>query len=98
MDVGAPFVAHREAAEAGEPSQCALYHPPVPPQALGAFDATPGDAGDDAALAAFPAAAAVVVGLVGVQLARAMPGATALARPDRRYSVQRRGEHAAVVP
>lgn len=97
VDVGAALVAHREAAEAGEPGQGALHHPPVPAQALAALDPASGDAGRDAPRTALPAAAAVVVGLVGVQLARPAPRTAPRARPDRRDRVECRGEHAAVV-
>jgi hypothetical protein len=60
-------------AEAGEPSERALRHPAVPAEALGAVDPAPGNARDDAPLAAGAAAARVVVAFVGVQLARAPP-------------------------
>jgi hypothetical protein len=60
IDVGAPLLAHGQAAEAAEPRQGAFHHPAVPSQALAALDATPGDAGRDAALAARPADAPVV--------------------------------------
>jgi hypothetical protein len=45
-------------------------------KAFGVLDAAPGDAGRDVL---FAAAAAMITGLVGVQLARATPRAAALA-------------------
>ena len=97
MDVGAPLVADREAAEAVEPGQRALDHPAVPAQPLAGVDAPSGDAGRDGAGAALPAAAAVIVGLVGVELVGA------LARPaspvaHAGHGVQGRRQHHAVVP
>ena len=48
-DVEAPLVADGEAAEAAEPSQGALNHPPVPPELLAALDPALGDPGHDLA-------------------------------------------------
>ncbi len=85
MDLGAPFIAHGEAAEAAQPGQSAFHHPAPAAQPLPGLDAAPGDARDDAALAARGPAEGVVVALVGVQLDGPLPGAPALAthRPDR---------------
>jgi hypothetical protein len=55
VDVGAMFIADGQTAEAREPRQRTLDHPTVAAQALTASDA--------------PAATAVIVGFVGVQLA-----------------------------
>ena len=68
MDVGPSLVADGEATELGEPSQGPLDDPPVTSQPLAALDPAPGDAGLDAAAGQRLTAAAVVVGLVGVQL------------------------------
>ena len=43
-DVEASLVADGQAAKAAEPCQRSLDHPAVPPQALAALDAAPGDA------------------------------------------------------
>lgn len=68
MDVDAALVANGEATELGEPSQGSLDNPPMAPQPLAALDPTPGDTGLDTTVGQRPTAAAVVVGLVGVQL------------------------------
>ena len=49
MDVGAPLVAHGQAAEAVEPGQGALDHPAVAAQPLAGVDALAGDADPDVA-------------------------------------------------
>ena len=69
----------------------------MPAQALACLDATPGDAGRDAPHTALPAAAGVVEGLVGVQLAGTPPRAATAARADGRDGIEGRGEYAAVV-
>ena len=97
VDVGAAFVSDGETAEAGEPGEGALHHPAVPAEAFGAFDTPPGDTRCDAPFAALPAAAAVIMGLVGVQLARTPPRAATFARAYGRDGIKRRSEHAAVV-
>ena len=96
MDVDAAFVADRQAAEAGDPGERTLHHPAVPARALAALDPAPGDARDDAALPAGTAAAAVVVGLVGVRLRRA-PSGSAPRLADRRHGIERLLQHGAVV-
>lgn len=68
MDVGSPLVADGEATELGEPSQGPLGDPPVTSQPLAALDPAPGDAGLDAAAGQRLTAAAMVVGLISVQL------------------------------
>jgi hypothetical protein len=70
VDVGAPLVTDRKAAEAIEPGQCALDNPAVPTQAFAAVHPTPGDAGPDRAGAALSSAAAVIISLIGVELMR----------------------------
>ena len=70
VDVGAALVADGDAAELGEPSQGALDFATVSAETLIAVGATLYDARSDAASAARPAAAVMVVGLVGVTFAR----------------------------
>jgi hypothetical protein len=59
MDVGAPFVAHSQAPEAGQPGEGALDHPAVTAESLARVDALAGDADPDAAAAQRGAAARV---------------------------------------
>ena len=73
MEVGPALIACGQAAEACEPGQGAFHDPAVAAQPLAAVDPAPGDLGLDAALAAFPPAAPVVVALVGVQLGGSRP-------------------------
>ena len=68
MDVGSPLVADGEATELGEPRQGPLDDPPATSQPLAALDPAPGDAGLDAPAGQRLTTAAVVVGLVGMQL------------------------------
>ena len=67
MDVGAALVAQFEPAEAIEPGERALDHPPVAPQSLTRLDATPSDARSDAPFAQRPTAAQVIIALVCMQ-------------------------------
>ena len=96
MDVGAPLVADRQASELAEPSQGAFDHPAVPPQPGAALDPAPRDAGLDVAAGQGTTAAAVIVGLVGVELAwplaRPAPGL-----PDRRHGVDHLLQHRTVM-
>ncbi len=96
MDVGAMLVADGEASEAGEPGERALDHPAVAAEAIGAFDAPARDARGDGPLAALGAAAAVVVGLVRVELAGPTAG-PAQAAAHARHDVQHGREQLAVV-
>ena len=97
VDVGAALVADGQATVAGQPGEGAFHHPAMSAEAGAALDAAAGDARGDAADAAFPAAAAVVLGLVGVKLAQPLSWAAAMASPDLRHGVQGRSQHAAVV-
>jgi hypothetical protein len=97
VDVGGSLVAHHEATRTVQPGVRALHDPTVSAEALAAVDSAPGDAGRDAAGAALSAAAAMVVALVGMEFVRAPPRATAPATAEGRNSVQRWGEHLAVV-
>lgn len=74
-----------------------LDNPAMLSQALAVFYASARDPRRDAALAAFAAAAAVIVGFVGMQLTSAPPRAATPARAHGRDGVQRRREHDAVV-
>ena len=91
------LVSDGQAAVAGEPGEGALYNPAVSSEMGAALNPTARDAWDDAAGTAFLAAAAMVIGLVGVELARPAPRAATMAGPDRRHGVQGRGQHTAVV-
>jgi hypothetical protein len=70
--VRAAFVAHTEAAKTEQPGKCALDHPAVPAQSLARVDPTAGNAGRDTASAKGAAKFRGVVGLVGVQVGRAL--------------------------
>jgi hypothetical protein len=96
QDVEPTLVADGQPAEAGEPGQRPLDHPPVPAQAFAALDLPSRDARDDTPPAAGAAAARVVIPFIGVQLARALTRPTG-ALPDRRHGVEQRFEEAAVV-
>ncbi len=96
MDVETPFVADGEPAEAAHPGEGAFNHPPMSAEFLAAVDPTAGDAGLDPAPVARAAAAAVVIGLVGVQLAGALAGTPTLAS-DAWDSVEQGFERHAVV-
>ncbi len=97
MDVGAALVADGEAAEAVEPGERPFDDPAVAAEPVAALDPAPGDARFDVAAAATATAAAMVKGLVGVQLVRPAPWSPA--RPlDRRDGIEHRLQHHAVVP
>ena len=74
VDVGSPLIAHSQPPVAIDPRQCPLHHPPMPSQPpLARFDASPGDARSYASLPErLSTAFEVVVGLVGMQLLRAL--------------------------
>ena len=95
-DVEASLVAHGDAAEPGEPRQCALDLPAVAAQAFAGFDAAPSDARDDGAAAQRAPAAGKIVALIGVQLGGTTAG-PAGALTDRRNRVDGGFQHAAVV-
>ncbi len=97
MDVLASFIANGETAEAIEPSQCALYHPAMPFQALTVVHTAAGNPGHNGAPSAFGPAAPMIIGLVGVQFMRPAPG-TSPAMPHRLHSIESGCEHQAVVP
>ena len=97
MEVVAALVADGQAAESGEPSEGALDHPAVSSEARAALDPAAGDARGDAAGAALTTAAAVVVGLVGVELGGPAAGSSPLLGPHARHRIKGWGQHAAVV-
>src|SRR5215216_5934934 len=76
QQVGAPLVAHAEAAAAEQPGEAALDDPAVPPQPFGGVDATAGDPRGDAAGTQRAALLGGVVRLVRVQLGRTLPRTT----------------------
>jgi len=65
---------------------------------MAALNAAAGDPRKDAPVAAFLSAAAVIISLVGVQLARPATGSARATNPDTRHGIQRGGQHAAVMP
>jgi hypothetical protein len=68
VGICAPLVAHHEPPVLGQPRQCPLDDPPVPPQPLTGVFSSPRDAILDAASAQNCSAAREVVALVRVQL------------------------------
>lgn len=72
MDVEPAFVADAQASHSRKPGQGALDNPTVSAQSFATFNTPAGNARLDTTLAASPAAAPVVVSLVGVQLARSL--------------------------
>lgn len=97
MDVGAPLIADGEAAKAVQPCQCPLDDPAMSAQSFAAVYTSPGNAGLNPALPAFAPAAAMVIGLVGVELAGAL-ARTATTVTHARHGIQSRCQHHAVVP
>jgi hypothetical protein len=97
VDVGAVLVSDGQATVSGEPGKGALDNPTVSSEVGAALDPTARDARGDAPDAALLAAAAVVVSLVGVELARPAPGPATMAGPDRWHGIQRQSQQAAVV-
>ena len=97
--VGPPLVAHAEAAAAEQPGERALDHPAVSPEPLAGVDPAAGDPWGDAASAEGTAQVRGVVGLVGVQLGRALARTTRLPSwaDDRRDGVDEREQLRRVV-
>jgi hypothetical protein len=83
MDVVSAFVAHLQPPEAVHPRKRSFHDPPVSPQLLARFDASPGDAWSYAPLPQSLAASREVVDLVGVQLLRALARSAARRLADR---------------
>ena len=96
MDVESAFIANGQAAHPCEPRQGALHDPAVTAQPLATLHASAGNARHNAALAASPAAAPVVIPLVGVELVRPL---ARLSRPafDRHHSIEQFGQRYAVM-
>jgi hypothetical protein len=78
MDVEPTLVANCQPAEAVDPSEGSLDDPSVATEPLAAIDASPCNARLDLPTVAGAAAAAMVIGLVGVQLIRPASGSAAL--------------------
>ena len=97
MDVGAPLIADGEAAKTVEPCQRSLDNPSVSAQPFAAVYASPGNAGHDPALPAFAPAAVMVVGLVGVELVRAL-ARTSTTVAHAWHGIQGGCQHHTVVP
>ena len=96
MDVGSALVAGSKAAELAEPCQCPLHYPPVPPEPRTALDTAPSDARLNVAADQGTTAAAMIVRLVGVELAGPAPGWSP-GLPDRRHGIDHLLQHDAVV-
>ena len=97
MEVGTSLVADCQATETGDPRQGTLDDPAMSSEVAAALDAAAGDARHDAPRPAFLPAAAMIVGLVGVQFVRPPARATAAACPEARYRVEGCSQHAAIV-
>src|SRR4051794_15810273 len=95
-DVGASLVADRQSTEAAEPGQSAFDDPAMSSQTLAALDAAPGDAIADPSPAQGTRAARQVIGLIGVELVRALAGPSPTLA-DRRHSIDQLVKDAAVM-
>lgn len=96
MYVEPALVADGQAAEAVDPCECALDDPSVLAQPLAALDATTCDPVFDPAPKAGATAAAVVIGLIGVQLVRPASGSPGFSC-NRRHGIEQVLEGLAVV-
>ncbi len=96
MDVETPFVADGEPSEAVHPREGALDDPAVSAELLTAFNAAPGDSRLYAAPMASSTAAAVIIGLVCVQFARA-PARASTSATNGWDCIEQRFERHAVV-
>src|SRR3954465_6854531 len=97
MNIGPPLVADGQPAEAAEPGERALHHPAVTAEACARVDPLARDADADVALAQGAATAGNVVGLVGVQLGRAL-APPSIGLLDRGHGIEQILEDGAVVP
>ena len=70
--VGASLVAHAKAAAAKQPRERTFDHPPVSTEPLAGVDPTPGDPGSDTPGTHCTAKNWIVIGIVGVELGRAL--------------------------
>src|SRR5690606_12171773 len=96
MDILAPFIADAQAPIAIEPRQGALNHPAVSPQPLAGLDPLARDPHRDMAASQCLSTARDIVGLVGAQLGRPLPGTTT-SPPNGPNGVDDLLEHGAVV-
>jgi len=96
MDVRPSFVADRQPPVPGQPGECPLHHPPMASQPLARLDPPPRDPDLDPAAMQEPAAAPVVVRLVGVELDWAL-AAVSRRGSDGRHRVDQVREHHAVM-
>jgi hypothetical protein len=87
VDVEPALKTDSQLAEASEPRMCPLDDPAVSTQAFFAFDTFAGDARCNAAFSQITTALSIVVALVGMQFARALPRPPIQSR-DGRNSVQ----------
>jgi len=97
MNIGPPLVADGQPAEAVEPGERTLHHPAVTAAARARVDPLARDADADVALAQGTATAGNVVGLVGVQLGRAL-APPSIGLLDRGHGIEQIREDGAVVP
>jgi hypothetical protein len=95
-DVGAPLAADSRPAAAAEPGPGAFDRPAMPPRALAALDAAPGDTVTDPSLAHRTMTARRVAGCITVELARTMAG-SAPVLANRRHGIDQFLEDTAVV-
>ena len=97
--VGAPLVAHPQAAATEEPRKTPLDDPPVPPQSLGGVDAAASDARGDAPATQGTTQRGRVVGFIGVEFGRALARTTRLPpwADDRRDGINQRKQLGRVV-
>lgn len=90
------FVADDETAELVDPGEGSLDDPSVLAEMRAAFDATPGDTGDDVAVAQLAPTKGMVIGLVGMELGR--PSAwTSASATNGLYGIDGSGQNLAVV-
>ncbi len=99
QQIRAPLVADAEATTAEQPGERALDHPPAPTEPLARVTPTAGKTGRDAAKSQSPAQRRGIVGLVRVQLGRALPWPPRLPAPtdDRRDGVDQRHQLGRIV-
>ena len=77
--IRSPFIAHTQATATEQPGERPLHHPPMPSQPLAGVDAATGKPRRDAPSTQRAPQGQGVVGLVGVELGRALPRTTRLA-------------------
>lgn len=97
MEVNVPFVADSKAIAAVESGQCELGDPAVSAQTFAAAQATSSDSRPDGAGVVLLAASLVIVGVAGMTPLGSPQGSSS-AMPNARHGVERRRQHAAVLP